>query len=186
MFANFAAIDPGFTGAIAIFSPDPIVFDMPLRVWEGHKEVDVLSLMGIVKQALPETLFALEWSPTRPGHNPQHVLRFGIEMGQCEATVIHAGFVCRRLTPQCWKGFLGLSGKADDPSSAQGVKLWVQLYPKWERLLYGPRGGILDGRLDSLLMAHFLKTTETSPVGAKGGKRPPRMRGFTKKEIQNG
>ena len=42
------------------------------------------------------------------------------------------------------------------------AEIMSELYPEHKHLLYGPRGGLLDGRSDALAIAHFLREQHSS------------------------
>lgn len=57
-----------------------------------------------------------------------------------------------KVTPKRWQKFIGVKTKGDlIKKEVAGIA--TRLYPLAS--LYGPRGGLLDGRSDSLMIAHF-------------------------------
>lgn len=174
----YAGIDPGRTGALAVINRDgiPWVAAMPPEHERGinlEELRDVLSGWDVAG-----TLVALEWNTARPGEVPDFAYRFGLQSGQLDAMLYTMGFTVRHLSPNLWTGKLGLPGKTWAGAIHQRAALWDAEYPAYMGLIRGPRGGILDGLLDALLIAHWLRLTGLSPVGRKGGKRPPRFFGF--------
>jgi len=56
------------------------------------------------------------------------------------------------VTPKVWQKFIGIAvqGKA---IKTEVAKIAAKHYPKAD--LYGPRGGLKDGRADALMLAHY-------------------------------
>lgn len=182
----FIGIDPGRKGAIACI--DALSRLPAINVWDMPAEYE----RGIYLGAMPHgdsefldcAIVGIEWNTSRPGEVPDYAFRFGLQTGQLDAWYAAKGYTVKHISPQKWKNYFGLPGKQDDPGSLQGAALWCKLYPQYKGLIYGPRGGILDGPLDALLIAEYLRQTELSPVGTNGGKRPPKFDGFTPEEMR--
>jgi hypothetical protein len=63
-----------------------------------------------------------------------------------------------KVAPNLWKGRLNLDGKTVVGANERAAVLFDRFYPECSQLYRGPRGGLLDGPLDALLIAHFLRT----------------------------
>lgn len=180
----FVGIDPGRTGGIGC-----IGIDQSVRVWRMPPATDRGIPMEQVKDifaSLPRPCtIALEWNTSRPEEVPDYAFRFGLQTGQLDGLLGGMGIRPSHLTPQAWKAKLGLVGKSHDPDSVQGQLMWKKLYPQYAHLIYGPRGGVLDGPLDALLIAEYVRIINVSVVG-KWGRRPPRFRGLTAEQLQDG
>lgn len=180
---SYVGIDPGRKGAIAKISSQAItVHEMPQEFERGIDLFGLVSLDDL--ERLGDVLVGIEWNTGRPGEVPDYAFRFGLQTGQLDAWYKAKGYTVKHISPQKWKNYFGLPGKQDDRQSLQGAAIWCKSYPQYKGLIYGPRGGILDGPLDALLIAEYLRRIESSPVGAKGGKRPPKFLGLTAEEIQ--
>lgn len=67
------------------------------------------------------------------------------------------------VRPKTWQKFLGLSikpsikGARRKTAIKKGVaELITMVHPKVKEQCYGPRGGLIDGRTDSLSIAHYI------------------------------
>lgn len=198
----YAGIDPGFSGAIAYCSADGsywTVFDMPVNT-EARNELDYLTLIGIMA-SLDGAGVALEWNTTRPDNEPERAYRFGMQTGALAMGLEYVGVDWQRLSPVTWKGKFGLPGKDKDPKSVAALEFWHGLGhpPEITNLVFGPRGGLLDGRLDACLIAEYARRAApdyvqqqvtrhgrqsleaqaavlcSGPGGRAGGKRLPRV-----------
>lgn len=173
----FAGIDPGFTGAICLMgSGDEIrIHDMPVT-GDKYNCIDLRELVAIIRSFPPGTVTGLENPTTRPGEGAERCFRFGRGIGNIEAVLEALGKECKLIAPNLWTGKLGLPGKQWAGAVEQRAVMWDNLYPSSAGLIRGPRGGILDGRVDAGLITHYLRMVSTSLVG-KWGKNPPKFLG---------
>lgn len=162
----YAAIDPGFEGAIAVINRDATsvkVWDMPNTPGDGkQREMDLPALRDILKgvQKFPGVILGIEWPRTWPGTFGDvagHAERFGRGKGILESFAFLLGLEYLKIDPLAWKGRLGLPGKTDPEAVQKAAVLWDAQYGAWSALVRGPRGGLKDGRLDALLIAHYLR-----------------------------
>ena len=145
-----AGIDPGANGAICVLSstgsaPQVPLFDLKNKTpWEIDSWLftyqpsfiwieDVHSLYGMSAKS-----------------NFSFGRNIGMLHGMCE--VFCSGCPPETVTPKVWQKFAGVTvkGKA---IKKQVAKIANTLYPAAD--LYGKRGGLLDGRADALMIAHY-------------------------------
>lgn len=164
-YLHYAGIDPGFSGGIGVMNADASfvqVWDMPVvsSGTERTREIDLDGLDRIVRtvSALPDCAVGIEWPTTRPGEGAERSERFGRQKGLLEAFLYCRGLDYFKIAPNLWKGRLGLPGKTDPEARRLADRLFSGYYPGHRSLVRGPRGGLLDGRCDALLVAHFLRT----------------------------
>jgi len=172
-------IDPGRKGAIATIecaTRTPHVWAMPDHGEE--RGVDVWAVDAILAE-IPATgaCVGLEWNSGRPGEVPDFAYRFGLQTGQLDALLWARGFDILHLASNKWTSRLGLPGKSHHGALEQRAALWDAIYPPYKGLIRGPRGGILDGPLDALLIAEYIRRGYATLTGHKGGRRPPIFRG---------
>jgi hypothetical protein len=157
-------MDPGHKGAIAMLNAKGTsarVWPMPLK--EEKTEIDLHGLREIFKKiaSFPNVTIGIEWPVPWPGAF-NDVCRdaeiFGRQKAYLEAFAFCFGLDYHKLPPTLWKGRLGLDGKTVIGSNERAANLWNTFYPEYAHLIRGPRGGLLDGPMDALLIAHFLRT----------------------------
>lgn len=160
----YAGVDPGFSGAIAVMNATGTslhVFDMPVTYAkeDRKREIDLDGLRDIFKylKQLPDCGVGIEWPTTRPGEGAERCERFGRGKGYLEAFAFLSCLDYWKIAPNRWCGRLNLPGKDHEGAIVERAGLFEQLYPAWAGLIRGPRGGVLDGRLDALLIAHCLR-----------------------------
>lgn len=159
----FVGVDPGFSGAVGVLNERGIYIDcfaLPVRGGDGRqREFDVPELCSHVHSIIafnrPTRVF-LEWPTTRPDESAESSKRFGVGLGILEGVFTFAGFEVTRVSPNKWKGRLGLMGKEKDPMAArlQAVTLAEEVIKGLPPgVLRGVRGGLKDGHAEALLIA---------------------------------
>lgn len=137
-----------------------------LRVWPMPMHEGEISLPGLkdifkALAAFPKVAVGIEWPVAWPGAF-NNVIRdaeiFGRQKGYLEAFAFLHKLDYFKIAPNLWKGRLGLDGKTIEGANDRAAKLFDTYYPEHRSLCHGPRGGLLDGPLDALLIAHFLRT----------------------------
>jgi len=162
--SHYVGIDPGFTGSIGMMN----LAGTSLRVWDmpvtkgkddSSRQFDLGGLRELFKRIrkFPSVAVALEWPTTRPGEGAERSKRFGVGMGLLEAFCYLSDLDTFKLPPASWKQRLGLPGKTDPESGPVCLAFYERFYASWRGLLLGPKRGLRDGRMDALLLAHFLR-----------------------------
>ncbi len=150
----YMGIDPGYSGAIAFYSPtlnDLMVFDMPtFKITVNRKkknQIDMHQLAKIagnnqgVKLALVEQVNAL------PAQGVTSCFNFGFAAGAAQMAVVAAGFPMELITPMKWKKAMGLS-KDKDASRRLASRLMPKHAHNWTRVMD-------DGRAEAALLAYY-------------------------------
>lgn len=155
--AAYLGIDPGAKGALCIldsnskqlwFMNTPGIDITPRAVYDWILD---LNLITPIKRIAIEDVHAIYG--TSAGSN----FKFGMNTGMLHGIIGATGFGYELVTPKVWQKGCGVrfkkGMKAPDKKRAV-ASLALQLYPS--ALLYGPQGGLLDGRADALCIAHYL------------------------------
>lgn len=180
---TFIGIDPGFSGGFGVISPgaEPMAFDMPVKRrggGDGYNALDLTALKNLIIDlgVGSRAKFGLENPTTRPGEGAERSFRFGKQIGNLEAMILAFNGDLTWIPPATWTNKMGFCGKQNASAIPQRVSWWDREYPAAAGLIRGPLGGILDGRLDALLIAAYLKQISQGAVG-KWGRRPPKFLG---------
>lgn len=187
-YSHYIGIDPGKKGAIACLNASGSAarsYPMPVKKARGEGEPQEYDLDGLyhvfgLLRRLPNVRVGVEWPVAYPGtfgNVARDAEQFGRGKGYLHAFLWMMGFDFSMISPLKWKQKLGLPGKSWDAKSEQGRALWVAKYPHHAQTILGPRGGLLDGPLDALLIAHYMRIGGEEPCGHKGGRRPAIFRG---------
>lgn len=173
-------MDTGAQGAIATIQGHS---DAPLlATWDLHplahpsgRGLDCTRLLALIRSVTPSgTHTWIEANTARPGEVPDYAQRHGLNAGQLEMGFTAAGAIVHRLAPSEWTARIGIRGKADgDPACQERARKLVSLLPQAGCLICGPRGGVISGRCDALLIAWYgwlaLTRGEFVANGANGG-----------------
>ncbi len=115
-------IDPGLTGALAVFDPARpgavVVHDMPV----AGGMVDAAELARLVCEIGP-TEAVVEQVASRPGQGVASIFKFGTCYGAALATVAAMGIPARLVPPTRWKKHFRLGADKED-ARALAVRLW--------------------------------------------------------------
>lgn len=148
-----AGIDPRSNGGIAILSKTIkliAVHDMPKMKHESKTISDPVGIPEILKGVKSITLEEV-------GSRPPPVRRVHVwnVPGHRRRLRPHSGYPHSNGAPQDWQGFFRLkTGEKDiKKKNAQIAAKTLTLYPTAN--LYGPKGGLRDGRSDALLIARW-------------------------------
>lgn len=136
-------IDPGANGALCILHEDnrTIFVDFKQDGLKGY--IDILSSLENIQR------IGLEKVGSMPGQGVKSMFSFGQRLGELEGMLqtLHLGYIMTR--PAEWQKSCGVKPK----SGKKGIyEVVSKIYPNAE--LNGTRGGIKDGRCDSLGIAH--------------------------------
>lgn len=120
----FLGIDPGLTGALALFYPGPgptkfIIIDMPTYETtvnsKKRKEIDLYALARFFDLNARSIRLALVEEPhAMPGQGVSSTFTFGFNCGVMQAMVASAFIPLKRISPSQWKRQLGLTKDKDD------------------------------------------------------------------------
>lgn len=144
----WVGVDPGAAGAMALLTEHDYIdikdwsnfgtMNMWLRFWGRNFDVQCV---------------AVEKLHGRKGSNAESTSTFMKHVGGWLAVIEVLGLPCVEVRPQIWmmRRVPVKKSKTDKPS----VKYVQKRYPDVE--LFGPRGGVKDGRSDALCMAEWAR-----------------------------
>ena len=87
-----------------------------------------------------------------PGQGVKSMFNYGKSYGAVLASLDISKVPYQEIQPQRWKKEFNLIKKTKYDAAAVAAKLFPDL-PKY--IFYGPRGGLLDGRAEALLIAEY-------------------------------
>ncbi len=143
-------IDPGFTGAIALYDPSTThvtIGDMPLgKTPTGKSIIDYISLFEMLKPDQPVRA-VLEFVAARPGQGAPATFRFGQGYGALEMALAAHRIPTQKVTPAKWKKHFGLS-KDKGISRSYATERFPQYAESFKRVKD-------DGRAEAVLIALY-------------------------------
>ena len=169
---SFGGIDPGFSGCLAIIRPDgtvqfhdPPVVALPLAKKSKagnvrHRSEYLFAEMAKILREARLDFVTLEKTVPMPSFKGGRMVQMpaasafgsGVGYGMYQMGLATLGIPYQLVSPATWKAGL-LAGQ---PKTKEGAVAYAaRLYPGASSSLYGPRGGILDGRAEALLLARY-------------------------------
>lgn len=171
----FIGIDPGLTGAIGVIQPhNTYVIDMPVLTIEGKrvrsrktgkvkskkkhvyniKELNKI-IIDIKTTAITLNMDVEAWiekSQAMPDQGGVSNFNYGFGYGVINAVVVCNNIRKELIHPRTWKNKI-MYGQGKEKDAA--VYKAQQLFPELE--FCGPRGGLLHGRAEAMLIAEYGK-----------------------------
>lgn len=144
-------IDPGFTGAIALYHPSTgqlVVEDMPtVKDPKGRTILDMHTLFELLKPTIRPVAAVLEHVSARPGQGAASTFRFGQGYGAIEMALAAHKIPTQYVTPAKWKKHFGL-GKDKGSSRGLAQKRFAMNASEFSRVKD-------DGRAEAALIALY-------------------------------
>ena len=153
MYHIYLGIDPGKKGAVAYVTVEggkTGIIDMPLleNGSPSSEELKNFILSSIKGFDLTKALVIIEKQQSMHKQGVVSTFTTAYGYGKLIATLEMMGIPFIEIRPAKWKKKLNLS-----KDKQQSVDLAHQLYP--HETYFGPRGGLLDGRAEAILMAYY-------------------------------
>lgn len=139
-------IDPGANGATCFLPErgDTLFLD--------HKKATSAQLYQFMMQCMPDIII-IEDVHSLHGMSAKSNFSFGYNLGAITTIAELIGVPIHRIQPKKWQKYIGCSKPTGKELKAEVAQLATTLYPKANIL--GKRGGLLDGRSDALMIAHY-------------------------------
>lgn len=151
-------IDPGLDGAVAVIHPKGIViYDTPIidvgigkKIRRKYNLKEMVSIISAIKLRDSFTECWIEDVHAMPGQGVTSMFSMGRGLGSWEAIVTALMIPLYFVSPVRWKKTI-MDGMGKEKSAA--VLKAQQIFP--EACLKTPRGRLLDGRAEALLIAEY-------------------------------
>lgn len=165
----YIGIDPGTTGAVAIISEVKItIIDCPPTVAEMADIIRPLSPNVYIDTTFTEYKAIIEKVNPYYKSSAKSAFTFGGNFFAWQAILACFLIPYDFVTPRKWQGVMFDSAKKLDDTKKQSFERASRLYPSLGTPLKTPRGKILDGRCDALLLATYLQRMESKPDDLHG------------------
>lgn len=150
-------IDPGITGAIALITETTVVLsDTPsFKSAKGRPEYDLVGMLKLLRdlqQIYPGIRGVLEKVGAFPKNGSVGNFKLGRGSGLWEMALAALDIPHVLVHPIRWKKSV-LDGAPKTPQGEAAVA--ARLYPGASPMFRGPKGGLKEGRVDALLLAHY-------------------------------
>jgi len=145
------SVDPGAKGSWCLLVPDTLqVAFKPTKTLP----MDILKWITEIEQSFRITVIMIEDVHAIFGTSAKSNFSFGYNVGEVNTLAQASGNRVDRVTPKIWQKKVGVKSTTKGKAIKKEVaELCARLYPKAN--IHGPKGGLLDGLSDSLMIAHF-------------------------------
>lgn len=153
-------IDPGLSGALALYSPTSAqtlkIYPMPTHTKTTDQKtkkkiLDCRAIVNWVDLHVPQDTHVYLEAPTaRPGQGVTSMFSFGKVCGMLEMAIVAAGLRLTLVSPVQWKRAMGLSADKDQARrrASQLFPLYVDQWSKTSE----------DGKAEAALLAYYGST----------------------------
>lgn len=148
------ACDPGSSGSLCLLKVEPN--ERPLIRFIDHKHSirDLANWISIISDEHHIRMAMIEDVHSIHGTSAKSNFQFGKNLGIATALLSTCYFGLDTVSPKVWQKF------AKVPPKLKGAALKKEIAAIAERLypgcpIRGPQGGLLDGRSDALMIAHY-------------------------------
>ena len=164
----YVGIDPGKEGALARVCPSylgagvPIVDTPTLQAKGGTKRTyDEAAMVLALKEISASSnrdnvLVVIEKVHSMPAQGVSTTFALGMGYGIWLGIIAALRLPHVRVDPRTWKKLVLVDVDKDDDAAVAAAA--GRAYPVASHLLRTPRGRVLDGRVDALLLAHYGRT----------------------------
>lgn len=145
-------IDPGLSGTLALLDDGKLIELIDIEASDSR--INAAQMACLLQRWKPD--FAVcEVVTARPGQGVTSMFTFGHGLGTITAVLATLGIPYLLIRPQAWQSYFGIKAASKDKAEHKReiADRAESLYPKAP--LYGPKGGLKDGRSDALLLAHY-------------------------------
>jgi hypothetical protein len=145
----YLGIDPGAKGAFCLLVPvtGQVAFksttDKPLDLINWIRQIQLQYELRVIMIEDVHSIF---------GASANSNFNFGYNVSTVNTISQCSGATVDRITPKRWQSSVGVKKKGKAIKVEVGA-ICERLYP--EVIIRGPRGGLLDGKSDALLIAHY-------------------------------
>jgi hypothetical protein len=146
--------DPGMSGAVACMDEagNVEIIDMP-KLADGTLDHWLFASLLSNWEFFDVQDVVIEKVNAMPKQGVTSSFSFGDSFGALKQAIASAGWHFTLIRPATWKLIYGLRGGREN--KAASVAKAIELFPSLKPKLYGPRGGIYDGRAEAALLAHY-------------------------------
>lgn len=148
---KLVSIDPGKSGAIASFDYDHTILT-PVTVYDTPmigREYNLQRVLDILRGENPDVVVIEDCSLLKGQEGRTSAMSIGFGMGMWSMAVAALQIRFEKIRPAEWTKTLKFRTGATKEDHAV---LAVKLFPGFSQSFYGPRGGLLDGRVDAVLI----------------------------------
>lgn len=144
------SIDPGGNGATCFlpFDGEGVISFI------DHKKVNALDIHRFLED-LPVHFIVIEDVHSLYGMSAKSNFNFGFNLGTITAVAEIRDVPIHRVQPKVWQKYIGCTKPSGKELKKEIANVCMTLYP--QTTIHGPKGGLMDGRSDALMIGHYAK-----------------------------
>lgn len=146
----YIAVDPGQSGALAAISESG---DIAFKDFTNETS-DMVEWLTVFKENHDVVMCMVEDVHAIYGTSAKSTFNFGRNLGIMLGIIRGLSLPIDYVAPKAWQKFIGSKAKGKDIKK-DVAEIARRLYPGCD--IYTPRGRLLDGRSDALMIAHYCK-----------------------------
>lgn len=155
----FIGVDPGVKGAFCLLIPSTKQVAFLPTTGKPHL---IFNWIRRIQTEYNLVVTMVEDVHSLPKVSAKSNFNFGRNVERVNVIPSVAGCAVDLVTPKTWQKYVGAKTNATGKERAKAIKLAVavvceRLYPSTN--IRGPKGGLLDGLSDSLMIAHYASQT---------------------------
>ena len=151
----YIGIDPGASGALCLLIPR----EKHIEFVDTKESIKISDWLNELSVAYDVMIILIEDVHSIHGTSAKSNFNFGRNLGKLEALMEVSEIGFDRILPRAWQSKCnikvpqGITGNARKKLLKKNTATKCkELYPNAD--IYGPKGGLLDGKSDSLMIAH--------------------------------
>jgi len=148
---GIVAIDPGGNGSTCFLPSDG---EGAVISFADHKKHNALSIYSFLED-LPIEYIVIEDVHSLYGMSAKSNFNFGFNLGSITAVAELQDVPLFKVQPKVWQKYIGCTKPSGKELKKEIGNIAITLYPTAS--IHGSRGGLLDGRSDALMIAHYAK-----------------------------
>ena len=146
----YIGVDPGAKGALCALNPAG-----QMMAFLGTQDPKIiLGWLTNLQNQKDCRVIMIEDVHSLPGMSAKSNFQFGRAVERVNLLASLTDIPVELVQPKKWQKFIGVTAKGK-AIKTDVADIASKLYPDTQHLLYGPRGGLLDGKSDALMVAHY-------------------------------
>lgn len=149
----YLGVDPGASGSYCLLVPSTkqVAF-YPTN----NKPIETIDWFNRVTNQVNIAIVMIEDVHSLYGMSAKSNFSFGYNVGVVNIIPACVGLSIDKVTPKVWQKFVGVRAKGKEIKK-DVASICDRLYPNAS--IRGPKGGLKDGKSDSLMIAHYASQT---------------------------
>lgn len=163
---RYIGIDPGASGSLCLLDTDKNVIEFHDTPGNLVTARSVYEWILACSTNWATRVIGIEDVQAVPGTAATSNFKFGFNVGLVRGIAECTGIGVDLIRPQAWQKAIGIvrkKGRTKAQLKKAVAEIALRLYP--DAQILGPKGGLLDGRADALMIAHAIRLKYEGGLG---------------------